>query len=258
MIDSHCHLYIDANSQKQKELVAEAVDSGVETIICIGIDSATSHKSIELAEQYDAVYATVGLHPHDARKFNDNLLKEFSMCVKHKRVLAVGEIGLDYYRNLSPHAVQINAFEAQLGLAAESNKPIVIHTRESLRDTIEIVKRYQSRLHGGVFHCFSGTADDAREVFELGFHISFGGVISYKNSGMSEVASVVPLDKVILETDAPYLTPVPFRGKQNRPSYVKYVYEKLAELRKTPMAEIEKSIDRNCKKLFGLVDTFEG
>ena len=134
----------------------------------------------------------------------------------------------------------------------------MIHTRESLEETIEVVKKYADGLVGGVFHCFPGDADDAEHVFELGFSVSFGGVITFKNAEMAEVASQVPLDKIILETDSPYLTPAPFRGKQNRPAYVKYVYEKLAKLRGLPVAEIEMIIDRNCIKLFKLEETFAG
>ncbi len=258
MIDSHCHLYIDADSRKQDELVKEAVANGVSKIICIGIDVESSRKSVEMADKFDSVYATVGLHPHDAKKYSDNLHMALQTLAGHKKVVAIGECGLDYYRNLSPKEIQKKAFRAQLELAAEFNKPVVIHTRESFEDAIAIVGEYKSKLAGGVFHCFPGTADDAARVFGMGFHISFGGVITFKNSQMSKVAGEVELDRVILETDAPYLTPEPYRGKPNRPGYVKYVYEKLAELRGSSINEIEKSIDRNCNKLFRLVETFEG
>ncbi len=258
MIDSHCHLYIEASPQKQDELIKEAVDNGVETIICIGIDTETSRQSVELADKYDAVYATVGLHPHDAKKFSASLLKVLRELAGHKKVAAIGECGLDYYRNLSPKDIQKKAFQAQLELAAELKKPTVIHTRESLEDAIDMVGDYKSRLAGGVFHCFPGNVHDAERVFELGYHVSFGGVITFKNSQMSKVAGVVELDGVILETDAPYLTPEPFRRKPNRPAYVRYVYEKMAEIRGALFQEIEKTIDRNCRKLFGLVETFEG
>jgi len=258
MIDSHCHLYIQANPSQQDELIKEAVDNGVDTIICIGIDSASSMKSVELADKYDAVYATVGLHPHDAKKFSDLSLNELRSLSQHKKVVAIGECGLDYYRNLSPKDIQKRAFAAQLELAMELKKPVVIHTRESLEDAISMVSQFKSKLVGGVFHCYPGDANDAQRVFELGFHVSFGGVITFKNSQMSRVASTVQLENIILETDAPYLTPEPFRGKPNRPAYVKYVYQKLAELRNSSFKEIEKAIDRNCRKLFRLVETFEG
>jgi len=258
MIDSHCHLYIDSSPQKQDELVKEAVDNGIDTIICIGIDAETSRQSIELADKYEAVFATVGLHPHDAKKFSDRLLNELRSLAAHSKVVAIGECGLDYYRNLSPKEMQMKAFRAQLELSIEINKPVVIHTRESLEDAITTVSNYKSKLSEGAFHCFPGNAADAGRVFDLGFHVSFGGVITFKNSEMSKVAGIVDLDGVILETDAPYLTPEPFRGKQNRPAYVKFVYEKLAAIRNCSFNEIEKTIDRNCRKLFRLVETFEG
>jgi len=258
MIDSHCHLYIDASPQKQDEIVKSAVESGVDTIICIGIDAKSSRQSVELADKYQSVYATVGLHPHDAKKYNDTLIMELQRLAGHKKVVAIGECGLDYYRNLSPKDMQIKAFQAQLELAAEINKPVVIHTRESLEDAIATVSDFKSKLVGGVFHCFPGNAADAERIFDLGFHVSFGGVITFKNSEMSKVAGFVDLDRVILETDAPYLTPEPFRGKPNCPAYVRYVYEKLAELRAVSFQKIERTIDRNCRKLFRLVETFEG
>jgi len=258
MIDSHCHPYIKANRKEQDDLIKEAVDNGVSAIICIGIDTATSRQSIELAERFDEVYATVGLHPHDAVKFNDSVLKELRSLAVHKKVVAIGETGLDFYRNLSPKEIQQKAFEAQLELAAELKKPVVIHTRESLEDAISTVRKFKSKLVGGVFHCFPGNAADAEKVFELGFAVSFGGVVTFKNSQMSRVAQEVSLENVILETDAPYLTPEPYRGKPNRPAYVRLVYEKLAGIRGVSFEQIEKQIDRNCQKLFGLVETFEG
>jgi TatD DNase family protein len=258
MIDSHCHLYLKADSQKQEDLVREAFEAGVNTIVCIGIDLESSLKSIELAEKHEAVYATVGLHPHDARKFSAHLLNELRNLARHKKVVAIGECGLDYYRNLSAKEIQKEAFGAQLELAVETKKPLVIHTRESLEDAITMVSEYEGRAVGGVFHCFPGDSKDAARVFELGFHISFGGVITYRNSQMSKVAAEVELSRVILETDAPYLTPEPFRGQSNRPALVKQVYQKLAEIRKVSFAVIEQTVDNNCRKLFQLVETFEG
>ncbi|HEX2896949.1 MAG TPA: TatD family hydrolase [candidate division Zixibacteria bacterium] len=258
MIDSHSHPYLKANRNQQDDLIKEAVDSGISAIICIGIDTGTSRQSIELAERFDEVYATVGLHPHDAAKFSDAVLKELRNLAAHKKVVAIGETGLDFYRNLSPKEIQQKAFEAQLELAAELEKPVVIHTRESLEAAIATVNKFKSKLAGGVFHCFPGTASDSERVFELGFSVSFGGVITFRNSQMSKVAQEVDLENVILETDAPYLTPEPLRGKPNRPSYVRLVYEKLAEIRGVSFEQIEKQIDRNCRKLFRLVETFEG
>ena len=258
MIDSHCHLYIKNSPEQQDQLIKEAAADGIGKIINIGIDIETSQLSLDLAEKYDSIYSTVGIHPHDAKKLNEQSIEKLRQLAAHQKVVAIGEIGLDFYRNLSPKPLQYAAFEKQLELAVELKKPIVIHTRESLEETIEVVKKYEADLVGGVFHCFPGDAADAERIFELGFSVSFGGVITFKNSDMAEVASQVPLEKIILETDSPYLTPLPFRGKQNRPAYVKYVYQKLAELRGLPVADIESIIDRNCVKLFKLEETFAG
>jgi TatD DNase family protein len=256
MIDSHCHLDFDDFDGWREEIIKEAQAAGVHTIINIGVDQNSSRKSLELAQTHEGMYATVGVHPHDAVTFNDEVEQTIEQLASNERVVAVGEIGLDFYRNLSSHDVQREAFRRQLELAVERKKPVVIHTRNSFRETVDIVREYASNLVGGVFHCFPGSVDDALEVIELGFVISVGGVITFPNAKMAEVAALVPLDKIILETDAPYLTPVPHRGQQNRPSYVKYVYQKLAELRGASVEDVEKVVDRTVKKLFGLVETF--
>jgi TatD DNase family protein len=170
--------------------------------------------------------------------------------------VAIGEIGLDYYRDLSPRKLQRQVFQRFLKLAVDTKLPVVIHTREAFEDTMAIVKEFAPELRGGVFHCFQENADDAYAVLEMGMIIAVNGIITYKNSGMSEVAREVPLEKVILETDAPYLTPVPFRGKPNRPALVKHVYEKMAELKNVSVRDVEKTVDRTCQKLFSLVETF--
>ncbi len=258
MIDSHCHLDFDEFDDCREEVIREAQAAGVHTIINIGVDQDSSRKSLELAQTHERIYATVGVHPHDAKTYEGVVERSIKELASQQKVVAIGEIGLDYYRNLSPHQVQQRAFRHQIQLAVELKLPIVIHSRESFRQTVDIVKDYVSDLTGGVFHCFPGTVDDALEVIELGFVISVGGVITFPNAKMAEVATLVPLDKIILETDAPYLTPVPHRGQQNRPAYVKYVYQKLAELRSIGVDEVEKTVDRTVQKLFGLVETFGG
>jgi TatD DNase family protein len=256
MIDTHCHLDFDDFDGRREEIIKEAQAAGVHTIINIGVDQDSSRKSLELAQMHEGIYATVGVHPHDARTFNDEVERAIKQLASNERVVAVGEIGLDFYRDLSPYDVQREAFRRQLELAVERKKPVVIHTRNSFRETVDIVREYASNLVGGVFHCFPGSVDDALEVIELGFVISVGGVITFPNAKMAQVAALVPLDKIILETDAPYLTPVPHRGQQNRPAYVKYVYQKLAELRSMSVEDMEKVVDRTAQKLFGLIETF--
>lgn len=258
MIDTHCHLnYIDKCGTID-ELISEAKENSVEKIINIGADIESSQVSVELAEKYENIFATVGIHPHDAKTLNDKTLDQLNEMTSKKRVVAIGEIGLDYYRDLSPRDIQKRAFIKQLELAVEKKLPVVIHTRDSFDDTLDIIKDFAPLLNGGVFHCFPGDINQAFEVFELGLIISVGGIITFKNASMADVAKEVPLDRVIFETDAPYLTPVPYRGKTNRPAYVRYVYEHMAKIRPESLSEIEQTVDRTASKLFSLVEMFGG
>jgi len=258
MIDSHCHLDFKQYNGIRDEVVAEANDAGVHTIVNIGVDLPTSKRSMELAERFDCVYATVGVHPHDAKTLDDKTLDALRKLARHKKVVAIGEIGLDFYRDLSPRQVQRQAFRQQLELAVELRKPIVIHTRESFNETLSIVEEYRSDLLGGVFHCFPGDLNDAKRVIDLGFVVGLGGVTTFPNSRMSRVAAAVPLEKIILETDAPFIAPVPYRGKTNRPAYVRFVRDKIAELRGVTPDEVERVTDTACRKLYRLVETFGG
>jgi len=258
MIDSHCHLDFKDYDGRRDEVVAAALRAGVYTMVTIGCDLPSSYSAVGLAERYETVYATVGVHPHDARTYDDRVEKELLDLAGHDRVVAIGEIGLDFYRDLSPRQVQARVFRRQLELAVKTKLPVVIHTREAFRETIDIIRDFAPKLVGGIFHCFPGTADDAREVIDLGFYISVGGMITFPKANMARMAAEVPLEKILLETDSPYLAPVPNRGKTNQPAYVRHVAEKLAELQERPPAEIEKITDRNCRKVFGLVETFGG
>ncbi len=256
MIDSHCHLNYIEKSGSAADLVANATDSGVHTIINIGTDLKSSETSVSYSKQFDSVYAAVGIHPSDAKHSNDKVLAEIKELTLKNKVVAVGEIGLDYYRDHSPRDVQRKVFKQQLEMAVDVKLPIVIHTREAFDDTYEIVKDFAFDIPGGVFHCFPGTVAQAQKVFDLGFVISVGGIITYKKATMADVAREVPLEKIILETDAPFLTPVPYRGKTNRPALVKYVYQHLAELKQIDVTEVEKTVDRTVQKLFKLVEIF--
>lgn len=258
MIDSHCHLDFKDFDNCRDEVIEDARQAGVHTIVNIGVDLTTSKNSVALAEKYDLIYATVGVHPHDARTWNKDVKEELIRLAAHPKVKAVGEIGLDFYRDHSPRTVQRKVFAEQLEMAVRLKKPVVIHTREAFDETVAMVKDYVPKLPGGVFHCFPGDVQDAYRVFDLGFLISVGGVITFKNSRMSRVATEVPLEKMMLETDAPYVTPEPFRGKTNYPAYVVYTGRKLAELKKLPFTEVEKMTDRTARKFFQLVPLFEG
>ncbi|HKK20440.1 MAG TPA: TatD family hydrolase, partial [candidate division Zixibacteria bacterium] len=195
MIDSHCHLKFIKNSGSVDELVAAAANAGVHTIVNIGTDLDSSRESVELASKFAGVYAAVGVHPHDASTLTDASFSKLKELSNRNRVVAIGEIGLDYYRDLSPRDIQKKAFVRQLEFAVERKLPVVIHTRDSFDDTIEIVRDFAPNLSGGIFHCFQGDLRDAEQVFALGFHISVNGIITYKNSGMSRLAAEAPLEK---------------------------------------------------------------
>ncbi len=258
MIDSHCHLDFKDFNNNRLEIIESAVASGIHTFINIGADLESSRRTSKLTEKHDCIFGTVGIHPHDAKTYNNNVEDEIYRLLDNKKIVGVGEIGLDYYRDLSPRDIQKDVFRKQLEIAVEKNLPVVIHTRDSFRESVEIVKDYAAQLPGGVFHCFPGTIDEAYEVIDLGFHIGIGGVVTFNKAMMASVAEEIPLEHILIETDCPYLAPVPFRGKQNQPAYVKYVAEKVADLKKIKLAEVEKITDRNCQKLFRLVEIFGG
>jgi TatD DNase family protein len=258
MIDSHCHLDSRKYTVDTAVLLENATKAGIDLVINNGADIQSSENSVNLAQKYPMVFATVGIHPHDATALDEKAVDRLRFLAKNEKVKAIGEIGLDYYRDLSPRPVQKKAFARQLELAVELKYPIVIHTREAFDDTLSILKEYAPHLPGGVFHCFPGNTDQAWQVIDIGFVIAVGGVITYPGSQMSRTATEIPLEKIILETDAPYITPVPHRGKINEPAYVKFVFEKLAQLKGISLSEVEKVTDRTCKKVFRLVETFGG
>lgn len=256
MIDSHCHLDSHQFGSTQADLVREAREAGVSTIVNIGADLPSSRASVELASRFAEVYATVGIHPHDAKACSSTAIAEIRSLAGKPKVQAIGEIGLDYYRDLSPRPQQKKAFEEQLEIARELSLPVVIHCRDAWDDTIDIIRPYASRLPGVVFHCFPGTVEQAHQIFELGFIIAVGGQTTYKNSLMATVTAAVPLDKIMLETDAPYLTPVPYRGQLNRPAYMPLIAQRVAELRSIPVTEVERVTDHTAQKFYRLVETF--
>jgi TatD DNase family protein len=258
MIDSHCHLYGDEYRGKIGQVIADARAVGIHAMVNIGADLQSSIGSVALTQEYDCIYATVGVHPHDARDYDKETENTLLSLLDESKVVAVGEIGLDYYRDLSPRPIQKEVFRRQLDIAVEHKKPVVIHTRDAFSDTINIVKEYSARLVGGVFHCFPGTKEEAFEVIDLGFYIAVGGVITYPKAKMAEMAASVPLQYILLETDCPYLTPVPFRGKTNQPAYISIIRDKLAELQGVSREEVEKTTDRNCQKVYRLAETFGG
>jgi TatD DNase family protein len=253
MIDTHAHLDFPQFDKDRDVIIKRAKKEGITRIINIGVDLESSRKSVELADKYEEVFATVGFHPHDASKLSLNSLKELKRLAQHPKVVGIGEIGLDYFRNLSPRDIQIQAFKDQIKLALDVNKPIVVHIRNAWDEGLSILKKTNAKKVGGVLHCFSGNFSQAHEGIELGFYLSFNGTLTYHKSKSAELVKKLPLDFILTETDCPYLTPVPHRGKRNEPSYVKLVGEKLAQFF-SPLSykDIERITTVNAQNLFGL------
>ncbi|MBN1695506.1 TatD family hydrolase [candidate division WOR-3 bacterium] len=247
--DSHCHLQDRRFRGEVEEVIRSARESGVEKILVPGWDLRSSREAVVISEKFDDVYSACGVHPHDAKFYNDSVEREIIKLSKSKNVVSIGEIGLDYYRDLSPRNVQKDVFERQLRVAEENDLPVIIHTRDSIEDTIEIVTRFNCK---GVFHAFDYTKNFAMKIIEMGYFIGVGGVVTYPNSKIFSSIKEIPLTSVLVETDAPYLTPQPHRGRRNEPSYTKYVVKKIAELKSKSFEEVAEKTYNNTKKLFGI------
>ena len=253
-IDSHCHLDGQEFAADRDETVARAVDAGVETMLAIGTgDGPTDlETAIRMAERYPQFLATVGIHPHDAAKALPEHSYHLAALLRHPKVIALGEIGLDYHYDFSPRDTQHAVFIEQMAIAAEARKPIVIHTREAWDDTFALLERHW-RPHGlpGVMHCFSGGPTEASRALDLGFVLSFGGIVTYpKALEVRQAARDTPLDRLLLETDAPYLAPIPKRGKRNEPAFLPFTAKRLAELRAIPLEDLARATTENFRRLF--------
>ena len=250
LIDSHAHIQLDKFDGDRGAVLERAQEAGVHAIMVIGFDIETSRGAIALAEKYDQIYATVGMHPHDAKDLDDETVRIFYEFAAHPKVVALGEMGLDYYRDLSPRPIQKAAFERQLDLAEELDLPIVIHNREAYHDILPILQARRGRVRG-IMHCFSGDVEIMRQTLALGFHIGIGGPVTYrKSNALREVAQKVPGDALLVETDCPWLAPQFRRGKRNEPAYVRATAEKIAELRGISLEEIGEMTTQNFEELF--------
>lgn len=254
-VDSHAHLEGTEFDVDREAVIKRALDAGVETIVCVGDGevAADSHAAaFRLAEQYPFIYTTVGVHPHEARLLDDELCARLADLAQHPKVIAWGEIGLDYHYDNSPREVQRDAFRKQLRMARERRLPISIHTREAEADTLAILdEEWKDSGLGGVIHCFTGTRAFAEAAVELGFCISFSGVVTFKKAeDLRETARALPIDKILIETDAPFLAPVPYRGRRNEPAYVVEIARSIAELRGTTPDEIGRKTSGNFTRLF--------
>jgi TatD DNase family protein len=256
-IDSHAHIEGSEFDADREAVIQRALDAGVETIVCVGDGevAADSHEAaFRIAEEHPFIYTTVGVHPHEARLLDDEMYAKLKDLSQHPKVIAWGEIGLDYHYDNSPREVQREAFKRQLRMARERQLPISIHTREAEADTLAIlVEEWTDSGLGGVIHCFTGTRTFAEAAVELGFLISFSGVVTFKKAEeLRETARRLPMDRVLIETDAPFLAPIPYRGRRNEPAYVVETARALAELRGTTAEEIGRETSENFTRLFKL------
>ena len=252
LVDSHCHLNMLDLSPFDGELggvIQAAKEADVTKMLCVAVDLENFPAVLQCAENYLDIFASVGVHPNDSQdSVNVKQLVELS---QHDKVVAIGETGLDYFRSEGDLEWQRDAFRAHITVAKETQKPLIIHTREAREDTLQLMREEQAETIGGVIHCFTETWEMAQAAIELGFYISFSGIVTFKNAkDLQDVAKKIPLEKMLIETDSPYLAPVPHRGKANYPAYVRYVAEFIAELRNEPLAKIAQQTTENFQRLF--------
>jgi TatD DNase family protein len=236
-----------------KEVIQRAKASGVEYIFTVGTEKKDWNRALEIAHSNPSVYAILGIHPHNAREIDQETYPTLKKLCADDKVRAYGEIGLDFYRNLSPREVQIERFREQIQLAKELGLPIVVHDREAHKDTLEILKSEKAMECGGIIHCFSGDYQMAKDCIRMGFLISIPGTITFKNAGgFQEIVQRLSLDSLLIETDAPFLAPVPFRGKRNEPSYVRYTAQKVAEIQKVSLEKVAEVTTENALRVYRL------
>lgn len=253
LIDSHAHLDMKDFEKDREEVLNRALQGGVSHIITIGTDISSSIKALELANRYDFIFSAIGYHPHNSSDVDSYKLKELGRLVSESKIVAWGEIGLDFYRRYSPPNRQIEVFERQLEMAIHFDLPVIIHNREAHKEVLTILKKVHHGRDKGVIHCFSGDYDLAMEFIEMGYYISIPGTVTYKNAfQVHDVATRIPIEYMLLETDAPFLAPVPKRGKRNEPLFVTHTAQKIAQLKNMDFQEVAFQTSKNAKRLFGL------
>jgi len=254
LFDTHVHLNARQFNDDIDQVIGRALNKGVSRMLVVGYDASSNARAIQLAEAHDAIYVAVGIHPSDARSATDQGWEVLRQQLAHPKVVALGECGLDYYHDTSFNDVQHAVFKYQLELAKEVKLPVVVHVRDSIDDTYAMLSEHGVGIEG-VIHCYSGSASQMAQFLDLGFYIGLDGPVTFKNAHeVQEVAQKVPLDRLLLETDAPYLTPHPYRGKRNEPAYVSYVAEKIAELRGLTFDEVCQATTENALRLFKIRD----
>ncbi len=247
MIDTHCHLYDQKLYNDLEQIILNAKESNISKMICIGDNLNTSDQSIQISEKYSNIYASVGIHPHEAKNAPSEYLKQISQKINHKKVVAIGEIGLDYHYNFSDPNTQKNIFLGQLKLAKKLDLPTIVHCRDAYEDLYNLI--LQSKNNKGVIHCFSGDLEFAQKIIELGYYISFTGMITFVKE-LEYIIEKIDLKHMMVETDSPYLAPVPYRGKINQPAYVNKVAEKIADIKNITIEEVDTITSNNASLLF--------
>lgn len=253
LFDTHTHLNARQFVDDLDETISRAQEAGVEKMIVVGFDRPTIEKAMELIDRYEMIYGCIGWHPVDAIDCREEDLIWIEKLAQHPKVVAIGETGLDYHWDKSPADVQKELFRQQIKLAKKLQLPLVIHNRDATEDTVAILKEENAGETGGIMHCFSGDVDTARECIDMNFYISLGGPVTFKNAKLpKEVAKAIPLERLLIETDCPYLAPHPYRGKRNEPAYVKLVAEKIAKLRGIPYEMVAKTTFNNAMRVFSI------
>lgn len=254
-IDTHVHLNADQFQEDLQQVIERAVCAKVEKMIVVGFDQVTIERAMKLIEEYEFLYAVIGWHPVDAIDCTDVELKWIEELASHPKVVGIGETGLDYYWDKSPKDVQQALFRKQIHLAQRVNLPIIIHNRDATFDVMQILKEENAQSVGGIMHCFGGSVETARELIKMNFMISLGGPVTFKNARLpKKVAKEIPLEHLLIETDAPYLAPHPYRGKRNEPSFVTLVAEEIARLKEISVEEVAKATTGNARKIFKLAE----
>jgi len=254
VIDSHSHIYTPRFDDDRDAVIQRAVEAGISQLLQVGCNLEESRAVVDLAERTPGIYASVGVHPHDASTVDDGVLSGIRELTTRDKALAWGEIGLDFYYDNSPRDIQIAAFEAQMAQAAALDLPLVIHTRDAEPETLDVLRRYPAPRSGQV-HCFTGTAEMARQLLDLGYFIGFTGIITFKNAhALREVVKLTPLDRLLIETDSPYLAPVPHRGKRNEPAFVAHVADAVADIKGVSAEVVCEATDQNFHGLYGPPD----
>ncbi len=251
MIDSHCHIYGHKYDEDRDRVVVRAVEAGVQQLLVVGCDVEDSKQALAFAEQTPGVFASVGIHPHNADTYSEVAHEQLIAMTKNAKVLAVGEMGLDYFYDNSPREIQKRTFGAQLELANQVNLPVVIHTRDAEDDSWSIISNNPPRC-GGHVHCFTNGLEFAEKLLSLDLHIGFTGIVSFPSADdLREVVRMVPMNRLLIETDSPYLAPVPYRGRRNEPAYVRWVADAIAQVKQLDIAEVLEATTANYFRLYG-------